>query len=58
MNPWWSFTLWDVAFAVCCLTIVYAIFGPPDLIGWLLVAPGIMLGRWLGHKLRKEGRIR
>jgi hypothetical protein len=48
MNPWWYFTRSDVLWITIILTACYAITGPPTtLLGWILVAPSILLGKLL-----------
>ena len=54
-DRWWEFGVFDVAWCVGCLLVIYWLFGPPTtVVGWLGIAPGLLIGSFIGHLIRKR----
>lgn len=53
-RPWWAFDVSEVVWAVCALTFVHFVFGAPGLLGWVLLAPALMVGKLIGYLLRRR----
>lgn len=53
-NPWWQFSWADVVVCSLILVVIYAAFGFPHGWAWLVVAPALLAGRFVGHLIGRR----